>query len=114
MYKFVFLSTLFLAAFEGSQSCANDEKIEVAKPKINCIDMAKEVGHEWRTFTLPHMSDCRKFYGCLGSGELVEMQCADIINTRYDPFHYICEWNSNIECITYNDFIQLNKTHFCE
>lgn len=113
MLKLILRFSIVLIIFNEANSCANDEN-EAVKPKVNCIETALEIGVEWRTFSLPHVTDCTKFYGCSGSGELVEMICADTFNTRFDPFHHICEWNTAVECITYYDFLQLNKTHSCE
>lgn len=113
MWKSILLLSTLLISFDATTGCENDEYLP-GKPKVNCVDMAKELGVHWQTFSLPHVSDCTKFYGCSGSGDLVQMICADTENTRYDPFTRRCEWNSDIECITYTSFMNLQKTHKCE
>lgn len=113
MWKLIFLLSGLMMSFDESTGCENDE-YSSEKPKVNCVEMAKDIGVHWQTFSLPHVSDCTKFYQCSGSGDLVEMICADTKNTRFDPFRFRCEWNYDIECLTYFDFMKLNQTHNCE
>lgn len=64
-------------------------------------------------FLVPHSTDCRKFYECSDHG-LIEMICADAKETRFNPWTNRCEWNSTIECITFDQFMEISNTNSCD
>lgn len=78
-------------------------------PKIDCLELSNFLNVPWQGITLPHELDCTKFYQCSDVG-LVEMACADRTNTRFDPKYSWCEWNYNIECITFHPWQNSNST----
>lgn len=102
--EFFIIFSMLLA----SVTCCQPSVPEIAeKPVVNCAALAKEQNKNWRIVTIPHETDCTKFYQCTGTGSgLAEQRCADIYRTRYDPYQGVCEWNSRIDCITYGQWIK--------
>lgn len=62
---------------------------------------------------MPHKTDCRKFYGCSDHG-LIEMRCADMKETRFSPWTNRCEWNSEVECVTFDEYMEMSLTNKCD
>ena len=63
---------------------------------------------------MPHATDCRKFYECSANGGLIEMTCAAPKETRFNPWTNRCEWNTTIECLTFDQFMEISNTNTCE
>lgn len=79
-------------------------------PNPNCTILEQEYKISWQDIRLPHAYDCTKFYECDGP-KLITKQCPDIFNTRYDPFHKVCEFNRITECINYGFYSELFNGH---
>ncbi|KAG5674493.1 hypothetical protein PVAND_004456 [Polypedilum vanderplanki] len=118
----ILLNLSFIVVFllKGFEACvhSNDAIIErtatKSRPNMNCVALAEKLGKHWQTFNLSHESNCEKFYMCSSNGRLIEMHCADENQTRFNPFTNRCDWNREIECILFDEYLELTATHNCE